>query len=114
MQRAPDSPLRLERRAKSRVSVPFQVMVHGTDVEGSHFEVTTVLDNLGPGGLYVRLTREVPVGAKLLVTIHMDRHERVPAGRGLCLEVYGPVRRVDTQPGGAYGVAVSFTNSVLL
>ena len=114
MQRALNSPPRFERRAKARVSVPFQAMVHGTDVEGSHFEVTTVLDNLGPGGLYVRLTREVQVGAKLLVTIHIDCHEGGPAEHSLCLEVYGPVRRVDTQPGGTYGLAVSFTNSVLL
>lgn len=113
MQRALNSPLRLERRAKARVSVPFKAAVQGTDAEGDHFEATTILDNLGPGGLYLRLTREVRSGSRLLVNVDMDRQGEAPAGLGFGLEVYGLVRRVDPLPGGAYGVAVSFTSSVL-
>ena len=114
MQRALNSPLRLERRTKPRVSVPFQATVRGTDGAGADFEVRVVLDNLGPGGLYFRLIREVLVGSRLLVNVNMDRHEGVTAEPGLSLEVYGSVKRVDHLPGGAFGVAISFSNSVLL
>ena len=114
MQRAAKGSLRLERRAKARVSVPFQATVQGTDGEGAHFEVTTVIDNLGPGGLYLRLLREVKIGSRLLVNVHMDGKEALAAEHGFDLEVYGLVRRVEHVPGGAFGVAVSFTTSVLL
>lgn len=114
MQRALNSPLHLERRAKPRVSVPFQATVQGTDWDGVHFEAATVLDNLGPGGLYLRLIREVRVGSRLLVNVYMDRHEEVPQEDGFGLEVYGLVKRVDPVAGGAFGVAMSFNNSVLL
>ena len=114
MPRAPSSRPYLERRSKPRVSVPFWVTVQGTDVEGVHFEVTTILDNLSAGGLYLRLARAVRVGARLLVTVHLSGREDVlPAERGLDLEVYGPVARVDSVAGGSYGVAVTFSNSVL-
>jgi hypothetical protein len=114
MQRALNIPLRLERRAKSRVSVPFRAAVQGTDGDGVHFEVTTVLDNLSPGGLYLRLTQDVRVGSRLFVNVYMDRCDDAQGEQGFSLEVYGLVRRVDPLPGGACGVAVSFANSVLL
>lgn len=115
MQRALSSPPYLERRSKPRVSVPFQATVQGTDVEGVHFELTTILDNLSAGGLYLRLSREVRAGSKLLINVHLyGQGEVIPPERGLGLEVYGPVARIDYVPGGFYGVAVTFSNSVLL
>jgi hypothetical protein len=113
-QEAYDSLLRFERRAKPRVSVPFQTTVQGTDEAGNDFEATIVLDNLSPGGLYLRLFRSVGVGSRLLVNVRMDRVEEAPEGDGFFLEVYGLVRRVDRLPGGAFGVALSFASSVLL
>ena len=114
MQRALSTPPYLERRAKPRVSVPFRATVQGTDVGGVHFEVTTVLDNLGAGGLYLRLANEVWVGSRLLVNVHLCAHGEVPTSEGsLGLEVYGPVTRVDSVAGGSYGVAVTFSSSVL-
>ena len=114
MQRALSSAPYAERRSRPRVSVPFRATVQGTDVDGVYFELTTVLDNLGAGGLYLRLTREVRLGSKLLVNVHIYGHGDVlPAESGLGLEVYGPVARVDLVPGGSYGVAVTFSNSVL-
>ena len=114
MTRTLSSPPYLERRSKPRVSVPFWATVQGTDVEGVHFEVTTILDNLSAGGLYLRLAREVRVGSRLLINVHLSGREDVlPAERGLDLEVYGPVARVDSVAGGSCGVAVTFSNSVL-
>ena len=114
MRRTLSSPHDLERRSRPRVSVPFWATVQGTDVEGVHFEVTTIIDNLSARGLYLRLAREVRVGSRLLVNVHLSGREDVlPAGSGLDLEVYGPVARVDSVTGGSYGVAVTFSNSVL-
>jgi hypothetical protein len=114
MPRALSSPPCLERRAKPRVSIPFWATVQGTDVGGVHFEVTTVLDNLSAGGLYLRLANEVQLGSRLLVNVHLSAQGDVPpAERCLGLEVYGPVARVDSVAGGSYGVAVTFNNSVL-
>ena len=114
MQWALSSPHYLERRSKPRVSVPFRATVQGTNVEGVHFELTTTLDNLSASGLYLRLPREVQVGSKLLVNVHLHSQEdALPAECGLSLEVYGPVARVDFVNGGSYGVAITFSNSVL-
>jgi len=114
MPRALNSLHYLERRARPRVSVPFRATVQGTDAGGVHFEVTTILDNLGAGGLYLRLANEVQVGSRLLVNVHLCTHGEVPPTEcGLGLEVYGPVARVDSVAGGSYGVAVTFSNSVL-
>jgi hypothetical protein len=106
--------LRLERRAKPRVSVPFQTTVRGTDKAGTVFEATTVLDNLSPGGLYLRLLNGVGIGSRLLVNVRMDRVEEDPEDDGFVLEVYALVRRVDRLPDGVFGVALSFASSVLL
>jgi len=114
MYRAETVPLRLERRAKPRVVVPFRVTVQGVDKTGVPFEAATVLDNLGPGGLYVRLMKDVKEGARLLIDVCMDCQAAESEVTGLRLEVYGLVKRVDRVPGGAFGVAVSFTSSVLL
>ena len=105
----------LERRAKPRVSTPFRAAVQGTDVNGVHFDVTTTLDNLSAGGLYLRLANEVRVGSRLLVNVHFNGQGDAPLSECcLSLEVYGPVARVDPVPSGFYGVAVTFSSSVLL
>ena len=114
MQRALNIPFRLERRTKVRVSVPFRAAVQGTDGEGVHFEVSTTLDNLSPGGLYLKLDREVRTGSRLLVNVYMDGHAGASGEQGFSLEVYGLVRRVDPLPDGVFGVAVSFASSVLI
>ena len=114
MPRALSSPPYLERRSKPRVSAPFRAAVQGTDVNGVHFDVTTTIDNLSAGGLYLRLASEVRVGSRLLVNVHLNgQGDALLSERCLSIEVYGPVARVDPIPGGFYGVAVTFSSSVL-
>jgi hypothetical protein len=108
------SPLRLERRAKPRVLVPFQATVQGVDQEGAPFEAATVVDNLSAGGLYLRIGWEVREGARLLVNVHMNGQSTAPSDPGLSFEVYGYVKRVEPIPGGAFGVAVAFSSSVFM
>ena len=108
------SPPHLERSSKPRVTTPFQAAVQGTDVDGVYFDVMSTLDNLSAGGLYLRLASEVRVGSKLLVNVHLNCQAGAPSSEGcLFLEIYGPVARVDPIPGGFYGVAVTFSSSVL-
>jgi hypothetical protein len=114
MQWALNASTSLERRSKPRVSVPFRATVQGTDVDGVYFELTTNLDNLSAGGLYLRLANEVRVGSRLLVNVHLNAHGDTMLAEGcLVLEVYGPVARVDPVACDSYGVAVTFSNSVL-
>ena len=108
------SPLWAERRAKPRVMVPFRAAVRGVDDVGTPFEVATVVDNLSANGLYLRLTKGVSEGARLLINVSLYFNPAGSGDDGLSLEVYGFVRRVDRLPGGAAGVAVSFTTGVLL
>jgi len=87
----------------------FRVRVRGRDAAGNRFKVTTVLENIGGGGLYVLLDREVEGGAPLSVFVSFSTlppEEFVSAPR-LC--ALGRVVRAEAQPGGLCGVAVSFT-----
>ena len=105
---------RLERRAKPRVAVPFRALVQGTDEEGAAFEVATVVDNLAAGGLYLRITKEVGRGTRLLINVCMSCQTVEHEEPCMSLEVYGRIIRVERMAGGAFGVAVSFTNSIFL
>lgn len=112
MERESQPPPRLERRAKPRVAIPFQARVSGRDRAGTPFELTTTVDNLSHGGLYLRIARDVCVGSRLLVDVFMNPQLGGPDWGGLSLEVYGLVERVDHAAGDGFGVAVSFTSSV--
>ena len=93
-----------DRRRTERIQTPVHIRIrrpgggHGSDV-------TTVVDNVGAGGFYVRLMRRYEPGAGLsaLITFAADTGE---AGRVARLVMRGRVLRVEELPGGAYGVAV--------
>jgi hypothetical protein len=104
---------RLDRRGKPRINVPFPVTVQGTDVDGNIFEATTLTDNLSANGLYFRISHEVKRNARLYVSICLSLTECGAEDR-LRLELYGSVLRVDWIPSGAYGLAISFSNSAFL
>lgn len=114
MEREGHAPMYLERRAKPRVAVPFQATVSGRDREGTPFEVIASVDNLCSGGLYLKITRDVGVGSKLLINVFMHPTSAALAECGTSLEVYSLVKRVDPVEGGCYGVAVFFTRGLLL
>ena len=82
---------------------PFRVRVRGRDAAGKMFKVTTFLDNIGEGGLYVRLDRKVAGGAPLSLFVGFS------PSRGPRLCARGVVLRSEPLPGGLCGVAVLFT-----
>ena len=100
---------RCDRRRKTRIRGPISAHVRGADVHGRSFDLEADLDNLGAGGLYVRLDWQVEKGAPLWVSF------RLPAGPGLeqigtRWTAQGVIRHVEIQPDGICGLGVEFTN----
>jgi hypothetical protein len=104
---------RIERRRKPRLYEPFPAKVRGEDADGVSFELDTVLDNVGPGGLYLRLARNVSQGATLFIVVRLS-----PApGKTVfapTMAFRGIVERVEPGPDGRCGLAVSLTHDPLL
>ena len=73
------------------------------------FDSKTVLDDFSAGGLSMRVTWRVAVGAKLFAIVRLTTDsfswEAAP-----CVAVHGVVRRVESQPDGKYRVGVAFTH----
>ena len=98
-----------EQRKSPRIYIAFPVKVKGQDAAGRAFEVETVVDDLSTGGLYVRIDRMVPKGAKLQFVIslatRLTRNERVAQ-----VTADGVVLRSSPQPDGKCGLGVRFTH----
>jgi len=93
-----------DRRGSARIRTPVPVRLRS--VGGGHgADVTSVVDNIGAGGFYVRVLRRLEPGARLaaLIKFAADSGEAKRVAR---LAVRGCVLRVEELPGGVYGVAV--------
>jgi hypothetical protein len=97
-----------ERRRHARLYEPFPVLARGVDAHGVACVSETVLDDFSAGGLFIRLTWCVAVGAKLFAVVRLTTSSYAwkAAPR---VAVRGVVRRVELQPDGTYGVGVAFT-----
>ena len=104
---------RIERRRNPRLYEPFPAKVRGEDADGESFEIDAVLDNLGPGGLYVRLGRNVSRGAKLFLTVRLSAAPGNTVFAPL-LGFCGMVQRSEPGTYGRYGLAVLFTHQRFL
>ena len=97
----------MDRRSTPRIELPFLATVRGLDRRGERFTLETVVDNLSPCGLYLRLARPVEPRATLFVVVRF-----APAGSAAVaapgVAVRGVVRRAELRPGGVWGVAVAF------
>jgi hypothetical protein len=98
---------RAERRSSLRICNPFPALVRGVTASGEGFASRTVIDNLSASGLYLRLAQHVKPGEQLSIVIWLsdDPNDELTAPRVM---VRGKVLRVESQPGGAYGLAVAF------
>lgn len=96
-----------DRRRALRINVPFHAKVKGVDCAGRFFAIETVLDNIGPDGLYMRMMPDVEMGAQLAIDVglYTTSHVTEDAPR---FSVDGVVVRKEMKAGGAAGVAVSF------
>ncbi len=89
----------VERRSKPRITSHIPATVRGRTPFGKSFEIETVLDNLSTGGLHVRLEQCIDVAASVSAFIRFAGTE---------IEAGGMVNRVEPQPDGSFGLAVTF------
>jgi hypothetical protein len=95
-----------DRRKNERILTPVTVRIRRRG-GGRESDVTTVVDNLGAGGFYVRLRLRVEPGENLAVLIRLFSSPDSDESEGaLRLAVRGRVLRVEELPGDVYGAAV--------
>lgn len=103
-----------ERRVMPRINKRFPTRVQGgVDGSGELFDISTELDNISAGGLYVRLPIKVDVGTRLALTVRFSEME-LTAHRPPLLALHGTVRRTERRPDGLCGVAVEFNHHIFL
>ena len=94
-----------DRRRNERILTPVTVRIRRRG-GGRESDVTTVVDNLGAGGFYVRLRLRVERGETLAALISFSSPDSDGSGGALRLAVRGRVLRVEELPGDVYGAAV--------
>src|SRR5437867_5446811 len=96
-------------RGKPRITIPFPVRMRGTDANGQPFEVEAVADNLGTGGLYMRLPRLLAANAEVTAVISLFPSRESPS-QSARVAIRGTVLRSEPQPDGTCGIAVGFSS----
>jgi|SRR5215213_1068436 len=93
-----------DRREMDRIRTPAAVVLRRVGARRGE-DVTSVVDNLGAGGFYVRLMRRFEPGDRLIALVKFapGSGEAKDAAR---VAVRGSVLRVEELSGGVYGVAV--------
>jgi len=100
-----------ELRLSARISTPFPIRLRKLENAGQSFKEETILKNLSGGGLYVRLEREMAVGAYVSLAVRLST---VFEGPALRLVARGNVIRVEPQTDGSYGTAIEFRRRRIL
>lgn len=95
------------RREAARIYGPCVAVVHGMDANGQDFKEATTLENLSARGLYMKTGREISVDSYLFIVFAISS-ESLTAAKAPTVAVRGQVRRVEPQPGDAYGLAIVF------
>ena len=99
----------MERRHTPRIAESFPVKVRAVDDSGHRFDAETVVDNISAGGVYLRLAEVLREGDELFMMVRMSLSEGDSGIEiGARVAAKGTVRRVDTQPDGKLGLAISF------
>lgn len=98
-----------ERRRKLRIYRPFTAAVRGFNVARERFKISTNIDNISGGGLYLWLPQQqLAPGAELFIVVRFSSApvQTAPAAR---VAIRGRVLRLEPQPIGICGVAVRIT-----
>jgi hypothetical protein len=96
-----------ERRLSPRVETSYPVRLKGMESGGRRFKEETLVQNLSSGGLYLQLSRAVPIGSDVALVARLSTTPEELA-TGVRLAARGTVLRVEPKPDGAFGVAVKF------
>jgi hypothetical protein len=95
----------VERRLRPRIYEPFPTRAWGKDAEGQNFDVDCVLDNISSTGLYLLLPLRVKLDAELSLVIKFLNRQ----GTGATALLHCRILRVEPQPDGRYGIAMTIT-----
>jgi hypothetical protein len=98
-------------RLSARISTPYPIRLRKLENTGPSFKEETILRNLSGGGLYVRLEREMEVGAYVSLAVRLST---VLEGPALRLVARGNVIRVEPQTDGTFGTAIEFRRRRIL
>ena len=104
--RTSDSYVRPERRGKPRLYCWCPATIRWGEGGGAPSEISAVVNDISASGLYLRLGRGVEQGATLLVTMRFTNSAAAEA-RGPLVTIHGRVLRVEAQPDGEFGLALS-------
>ena len=107
--RSPQAAPERERRSTPRLVASFPAAIAGAGAAGGVLDVSTALDNISAGGLYLRLDRRVAPGATLLVVVHLCAAGRETRDTAR-VAIDGLVLRADAHAGGHCGLALKITN----
>lgn len=99
----------LERRCTPRLVASFPAAIVGAGAADGVFKVSTELDNISAGGLYLKVGRRVERGATLLVVVHLCAAGRETHDTAR-VAIDGLVLRSDAHAGGYCGLAIKITN----
>ena len=102
-----------ERRFSTRVKVPYHARLSGVDATGRVFKEETVLDDLSVGGVHMRITRGMPLGTNVTLSVRLSIAPETETP-SLRLAARGTVRRLEPGSDGTFGVAVEFTRRRIL
>ena len=97
-----------ERRLKLRLYGSFPATVRGVNDAGEVFEIDASIENIGAGGLYLRMAQKVLPGSKLFIVTRLTALPGAVSAPKLALR--GTVLRAEPQPDGTCGVAVGVTS----
>lgn len=102
-----------DRRADRRLTGPFPAKARGVDRSGQIFKTDSTVENIGPGGLYLRLEQPVELQATLFIVAQFTK-SWTPEARVARMAMRGRVVRVDRKQSGCYGVAIAITRKRFL
>ncbi|EKE74975.1 hypothetical protein [Gallaecimonas xiamenensis] len=96
----------MELRQAARLKGAFLVQIRGLDPLGQPFNLTSLADNIGAGGLYMQLPLPLAVGAYALVAVQLDRR--------LMMVARSQVLRSEPRAHGLHGLGMGFVKTRLL
>ncbi|HYE66589.1 MAG TPA: hypothetical protein VD966_13455 [Pyrinomonadaceae bacterium] len=104
----------MERRGTQRIHGHFPTMICNADPKATEaFHIITTLENLGAGGMYLRVARPIEQGTRLFIMIQLPNFPMTYRAYEPLVAMLGVVLRAEPQADGKYGMAVAFKHPVL-
>jgi PilZ domain len=93
----------LERRVNPRIAEPFPARAWAVDAADEPFNLDCVIDNISSSGIFLRMPREMKLGANISLVVQL----LIGPSKGATTAVYGTVLRDEPNSDGQHGIAIS-------